>query len=296
MNKILFNNDKKLRNGWWILIFIAFIALTRFAYGPVKHGLTALGVTETGMAPLAFGFILLVTWTCTLLRGESLGSVGLSLNRRWWMEVTWGTLAGIAMIFLVVAGIWAIGGVSIELDPERSVQLLAYGFYLFLAGALFEELLHRGFMFQRLIAGIGFWPAQLAIAALFASGHWGNPGMDNSTLFWASLELALGSIVLGLAYYRTKSLALPLGLHLGWNWAQGNLLGFEVSGFDQHGWFQPILLGQPEWLTGGSFGPEASVFAVLVDVIVIALLLTWRGARANQPKELEVSAPVPAAV
>ena len=108
--------------------------------------------------------------------------------------------------------------------------------------------------------------------------------MQGFTQIVAMLDLALGAILLGLAYLRTRSLALPIGLHLGWNWAQGYLFGFGVSGFDYSGWFRPVFPGSPEWLSGGEFGPESSVFAVLVDLIVIAALWKWRGtAGARQP-------------
>ncbi|MGH8107872.1 MAG: lysostaphin resistance A-like protein, partial [Arenimonas sp.] len=174
-----------------------------------------------------------------------------------------------------------------ELDPARSLSAMSYGFYVFLFVALFEETLFRGFIFQRLLDGAGIWVAQIVLALLFALGHWDNPGMDGATKFWASLDLALGAVMLGLAYMRTRSLALPIGLHLGWNWSQGYLLGFGVSGLDHTGWFHPVFQGKAEWLTGGNFGPEASVFAVAVDLIFITMLWKWKGSRPSP-----VSAPV----
>lgn len=129
---------------------------------------------------------------------------------------------------------------------------------MFVCAALLEELLFRGFVFQRLIDGIGTGGAQALMAVLFAVGHWGNPGMEGATEFWATLDTILGALVLGFAYLRTSSLALPIGLHFGWNWAQGAVLGFDVSGFNQAGWLAPTILGKPQWLTGGAFGPEAS--------------------------------------
>jgi membrane protease YdiL (CAAX protease family) len=148
---------------------------------------------------------------------------------------------------------------------------------VFAFAALLEELLFRGFLFQRLVAGIGAWPTQLLLAVLFAVAHAGNPGMEGATAVWASIDIGLAAILLGLAYLRTRSLALPFGLHLGWNWAQGYLLGFGVSGFDHTGWLQPVFLDKPQWLTGGTFGPEASVFGVVVDVLMIAVLWRWKG-------------------
>jgi membrane protease YdiL (CAAX protease family) len=277
LKKIFFNIDNQLRNGWWILIFIGFIAVTRVIYGPITKGIKQLGVNELWLEPASFIFILLATWACTLLRKEPLSSVGFHLDKRWFKEIFFGTFIGISLIFLITGMIWAMGGVRFELDPARSFGVMSIGFYIFLCVALMEETLFRGFIFQRLLDGAGIWVTQILLALLFAYGHWDNPGMEGATKFWASLDLALGAILFGLAYIRTRSLALPIGIHLGWNWSQGYLLGFGVSGIEHNGWFQPIFEGKAEWLTGGSFGPEASVFAVVFDTIFIILLWKWKG-------------------
>ena len=277
LKTLFLDSDRQLRNGWWILIFIGFIALTRFAYKPLTHGLKDLGVDKLWLEPAPFLLTLLATWACTRLRGEPLSSVGYRMDRRWFTEIGWGTLLGIGTALAVVGMIWAIGGVRFELAPARSVGALATGLYVFLFVALMEENLYRGFVFQRLVDGVGVWPAQIALASLFALGHWGNPGMQGSTEIVASLDLFLGAVLLGLAYLRTRSLALPIGLHLGWNWTHGNVLGFRVSGFDQGGWLQPVFQGQAEWITGGAFGPEASIFSPLVSLFMIVLLWRWKG-------------------
>lgn len=277
MKNILFDAQHKLRNGWWIVIFIGLVALTRFAYIPAKLALVELGLDKLWLEPLAFIFILLVTWICCLLRRESLATVGFKIDSRWAKHFLLGSLFSIVSMIAIVGLIWAVGGVSFELDAQRSVSVLMSGLYICLFTSLFEETLHRGFIFQRLIGGIGIVGAQLVIAAVFATGHWGNPGMEGSTLIFASIDLALGSVLFGLAYVRTGSLALPIGLHLGWNWMQGNVLGFGVSGIDQVGWLQPVFQGMEQWITGGEFGPEASVFAVLVDILAIFILWQWRG-------------------
>ncbi|MEJ0085083.1 MAG: type II CAAX endopeptidase family protein [Pseudomonadota bacterium] len=277
LKSLFLNTNQQLRNGWWILIFIAFVVVTRFAYTPLTHGLKDLGVPKLWLEPAAFLFVLLATWACTRLRKEPLSSVGFRLDRRWFKEVAWGTLSGIAMLLAVVGMIYAIGGVRFELDPARSVGVLLTGLYFFLFVALLEETLFRGFIFQRLLDGIGVWPAQLVLATLFAVAHWGSPGMQGNTEIVAFADLFLGAVMLGLAYLRTRSLALPIGLHLGWNWTQGHVMGFGVSGFDFTGWLHPIFQGQAEWLTGGAFGPESSVFSPLVSLVVIVLLWRWKG-------------------
>ena len=280
MKTLFLDSNQRLRNGWWILIFAGLFLVSRVAYTPLSQGLRQAGVPATWLEPLRFLFVLLVTWICTRLRHEPVSSVGLRVGRRWMTEIGVGALLGTASMLVIVGMIWAVGGVHLELDPARSAGTLTYGLYLFLCVALFEETLFRGFVFQRLIDGAGIWFAQLALALLFAAGHWGNPGMHGATEVVATLDLALGAILLGLAFLRTRSLALPVGLHLGWNWAQGHVLGFGVSGFDFSGWFRPVFQGLPQWLTGGEFGPESSVFAVVVDLILIAALWKWRGTAA----------------
>jgi membrane protease YdiL (CAAX protease family) len=274
---VFLDSNERLRNGWWILIFIALMVASRFVYTPVSRALQNLGTPVDWLEPLRFGFLLLVTWICVRLRKEPLSSIGFVLDARWARELGAGSFFGIASALLVVAMIWAVGGVRIELDPARSFATLAYGAYVFLFVALFEETLFRGFVFQRLVAGAGAWVALIVLGLLFASSHWGNPDMHGATLVWATIELFLGAVLLGLAYLRTRSLALPIGIHLGWNWALGSLLGFGVSGFEQAGWFRPLLQDLPEWMTGGRFGPEASVFAVVVDGVLIAVLWRWKG-------------------
>jgi len=278
LKKILFGSDGHLRNGWWILVFIALMLASRLVYTPVSHALQQLGVSKDGLEPLRLGFLLLVTWICVRLRREPLSSIGFVLDRRWARELGVGTGFGVATALLAVAMIWAVGGARLELDPARSLATLVRGAYVFLFVALFEETLFRGFVFQRLVAGVGPWVALIATGLLFATGHWDNPGMQGATLAWATVELFLGAVLLGLAYLRTRSLAMPVGIHLGWNWTLGHLLGFDVSGFGQTGWFHPLLQDRPEWVTGGTFGPEASIFAVVVDVLLIVVLWRWKGA------------------
>ena len=140
---------------------------------------------------------------------------------------------------------------------------------------LAEELLFRGYLFQRLESGLGAGPALGLLGLLFAALHWGNPGMAGLTRAWASLNIALAGILLGLCYLRTRSLALPIGLHLGWNWTQGSLLGFGVSGIHHPGWWTPVWHGRPAWVVGGSFGLEASLICTVVCAAACFGLARW---------------------
>ncbi len=284
MKTIFISEGKGLRNGWWVLTYLAILAaclggfqlllvpvLKRFG---VRKGDWVLGVL--------FLMSLLASWICTRLRKEPLASIGWRVNRRWVKEVVWGTGFGAGVMGLAAGLLWAVGGVTWELDPARSLGALSSGFAMFALVACWEENLFRGFIFQRLLDGVGVWPAQLILALFFGIAHWGNPGMHGATKIWATLDIALAAVFLGLAYLRTRSLALPIGLHLGWNWTQGHILGFGVSGTTvTHGWLHPVFQGKPEWVSGGTFGLEASIFGVLAVLVGIVLLWRWKGSVAG---------------
>jgi uncharacterized protein len=277
LNKLLRNDRGQLRNGWWILLFVAVFLASQVAYHPVSRALQQAGVAKGWLSPLPVAFVLLVTWICLRLRRQRLSDVGLRLDATWLRQAAAGIAFGGAEMLAVAALILLAGGVHFELDPARGFAALAYGAWFFAWAAVLEELLFRGFLFQRLVDGIGAPMALLLAAALFALAHLDNPGMQGSSLVLATLDNGLGAILLGLAWLRTGSLALPIGIHFGWNWTQGALLGFDVSGLAQAGWLLPHLAAKPQWLTGGAFGPEASLLAVAVDASAVLLLWRWQG-------------------
>jgi hypothetical protein len=213
LNKLLRDNNGQLRNGWWILVFSVVFLASQFAYHPVSKALQNFGAGKEWLAPLPVVFLLLVTWVCMRLRRQPLSGVGLRLNATWLRQVLGGIAFGSVLMLAVTALIFLIGGVRFELDPARGVAALATGVWFFVWVAVLEELLFRGFVFQRLVDGIGAPLALLSMAVLFAIAHWGNPGMQGTTLVWATIDTALGGILLGLAYLRTGSLALPIGIH-----------------------------------------------------------------------------------
>jgi membrane protease YdiL (CAAX protease family) len=277
LNKLLRNDHGQLRNGWWIFLFLGIFLASQWVYHPVSKALQQIGAHKEWLAPLPAVFVLLVTWICMRLRRQALSGVGLRLDAAWLRQGLGGIAFGAAQMLAVAGSIFLAGGVRFELDPAHGFAALAYGAWFFAWVAVLEELLFRGFVFQRLVDGIGAPTALLLMASLFALAHWGNPGMAGSTVVVATIDNALGAILLGLAWLRTGSLALPIGIHFGWNWTQGSLLGFDVSGLAQSGWLLPHLLDKPQWFTGGAFGPEASVFSVLVDAMAVLMLWRWKG-------------------
>lgn len=148
--------------------------------------------------------------------------------------------------------------------------------FVFAPAVLHEELLFRGYAFQKLLR----WNRAVAyvfVSFLFAALHLGN---ESVTLLGLS-NVFLGGILLGLAYERYGRLWFPIGLHLAWNLATGPVFGHEVSGYES---VRSILLetgGGPDLLTGGEFGVEGSVLMTLVELAAIALL--WRRISSARP-------------
>jgi membrane protease YdiL (CAAX protease family) len=186
-----------------------------------------------------------------------------------------------AIIFASAFAIVLFGGFTFERAAGADLGTLFFTLAPFLALGIFEELIFRGYAFQRTVRRLGGFLALLLFALLFVAAHLGNPGMEGSTRAWASLNICISSVLLGLAWMRTKSLALPIGIHVGWNWAQGGILGLGVSGGKSAGFFAPVYHGAPKWMTGGDFGLEASLPTAVVALIACALLAAWGGRKKN---------------
>jgi membrane protease YdiL (CAAX protease family) len=142
---------------------------------------------------------------------------------------------------------------------------------VFVPAALHEELMFRGYVYQKLRT----WSRAGAIAitsGLFAALHGGNGGVTPI----AMANLLLAGVLLALAYERRRHLWLPIGIHIGWNVASGPLLGYGVSGYVAGMTVMTTSAAGPPWITGGAFGIEGSVWMVAVEVVGIAVLLKKR--------------------
>lgn len=282
LKRMFVSDQGTVRQGWKALGFLALTALVlRLGNQALQPALPFLKAHRAWIPqPLVAGLlVLLPTWICLRMERSPLGAVGLGLDRRWIREALLGTAWGVALIGLVALLVRGLGGYHFERGTAGWAGV-GVAFWMFVGVAFFEELAFRGYLFQRLVGGAGPWIAQGVLAVFFALGHWGNPGMQGATKVWATLNIGLAAIMLGLAYLRTRSLALPLGLHLGWNWARGTLLGFGVSGNAEAGLLRPVFHGRPEWLTGGAFGLEASLPSVLVLIAFILWLNRWKAPEA----------------
>ena len=264
------NSERQLRNGWWILIFFLVLATILF---PVL--LTAQQNSMDVSIGLQAVIVVLASLVCQWLRRKPLAELLGKFNVRWLKELGLGGLIGSALMLFPALIMWVLGWVYWQWNPA-GFSTLASVVLLFAGVAVAEELLFRGFIFQRLIAGLGEWPAQLILAGYFLLTHLNNPGMTGDVKILAGINIFLASLMFGLTFIRTKSLAMPLGLHFMANLIQGGILGFGVSGTDQSGLLKPVFTGVPEWLTGGQFGLEASVLGLICVAGTLILLYKWK--------------------
>jgi membrane protease YdiL (CAAX protease family) len=187
-------------------------------------------------------------------------------------ELAAGVAMGIGLFSVVMAGLWGCG----VYHPARgSIARLGAGACIALATGFIEETLMRGFLFRLAEIVGGTWTGLIVSSALFGFAHAANP---NATVF-SSLAIALeAGILLGAAYALTGRLWLAIGIHAGWNFAEGPLFGTAVSGHAVHSGLLNGTLAGPVILTGGDFGPEASVVAIMV-CLALAVPLLWLAVR-----------------
>lgn len=281
LTRAFLDPEGRVRNGWKVLLF--FPAYTLGIYLLVLPLLRLKPIPDAEWPELvaATAAALMVSAIFLAIERRPFTSLGFRLNRAWAAHFALGTAGGMALMTATAFTIHALDGFHWVSTP-LSLRSLLEGVGLYLLVALHEETVFRGYPFQRLIEGTRPWIAQAVFALLFAYVHWDNPGMTGGTRVWATLNIGLAALLLGLCYLKTHSLAAPIGLHLGWNWAQGSLLGFGVSGTTSTpGLWTPVFHGQPDWLTGGSFGLEASLPCALLCSGAIVLLALWKGSRAG---------------
>ncbi len=216
-----------------------------------------------------------------------------------------------ALLLTVVTGVIALGGgyqllgwAPIPEDTSRG-ELLIRAVGIFLAVGIFEEVLFRGILFRQLEQAIGTWLAIVASALFFGLGHRGNPGATLASGIAIAIE---AGALLAASYVATRSLWMPIGLHWAWNLFEGPVWGSPVSGFPL-----PVLADArfpgPRLLTGGAFGAEASVPAIVLGTalgawflvlavrrgqIVTPAWMWWIAARLRR-HPLEAVAPAPVA-
>ncbi|QSB12830.1 CPBP family intramembrane metalloprotease [Natronosporangium hydrolyticum] len=187
-----------------------------------------------------------------------------------------GLLIGVGMFAAVIATIAYLGGYRVEGWGSATGVLAIFGFMA--AAAVTEEVIFRGILFRIVEEWIGTWNSLVLTGLIFGLVHLPN---SNANL-WGALAIAIqAGAMLAAAYAATRSLWLVIGLHFGWNFAAAGIFGVTVSGQEgAEGLLRSVTSG-PMLLSGGEFGPEASLYAVLAGALLTVVFMWLAHRRGN---------------
>jgi hypothetical protein len=277
--------EPRLRAGWRLLsqvllqiILTVFAGLVIFIPYGLLTGTTGLsGLPYLGLSEIiaTLSITISVFLVRRFLDKRSFISLGLKLNKQAIMDL----LSGIGISFVMMGLIFLLerqlGWLTLEqfswtVEPIQSVfiQVLLF-FIVFIVVGWNEELMSRGYHLQTIASGINLLWGLIISSAIFGGLHLANPHAT-----WISAAgIFFAGLFLGYAYIRTKQLWLSIGLHIGWNFFEGVIFGFPVSGLDDIYHLTHIHVLGPEIWTGGAFGPEAGL--ILFPALVVGFCLVY---------------------
>ena len=276
--RAVFVGPAGVRAGWRALVFVALLVVLFTAAFPLQRRVARnlaqdfspfnVIINET----IAFALVLIASLIMARFEHRRIADYGLPprqlLGKQFWMGAVW----GFAMLSLIVGLMAATHSYSMAGLALSPLEVLKFGLLLALAVpklvGLFEEFAMRGYLQFTLTTGMGFWPAAVVTCILFAAGHQGNPGET-----WVGLvEIVLIALFLCVALRRTGNLWFAIGWHMAFDWGESFFYSTPNSGIHATGHMLNASLLGSKWLSGGSVGPEASVFDLIVTAVGILLL------------------------
>ncbi|MFQ5807720.1 MAG: lysostaphin resistance A-like protein [Phycisphaerae bacterium] len=285
---LFWNHDERRLRALWRLLLQALmlgVALVGLAVLAALFSTTEGDESTLGIA--ACLLLIATVWLASrLLDRRPLADLGLRIDRAWTFDCCFGVLLGVAMmggIFVVelVAGWVAVRATpTLQVSSTRIGLALGGAFVEFVLVAVSEELFSRGYQLRNLAEGlkgqlIGPRAALIASVVLTAAAFAVLHLPDRNASVLSGLNTFVAGLLLAIGVIYTGRLGLPIGVHITWNFTQGPLLGFAVSGnaprvalltTDTHG---------PALWTGGEYGPEGGLLATVTFSIAIVLTLAW---------------------
>lgn len=268
-----------IKQGWLraVLLFVAFI--TAGVLAGMAGGLFTLtsagsaGFSQTLLSSVTLALfifelvgIALVVLFCRRIDRRPVKSLGFQ-----WQTFQPDAITGfcLGLALLGAASLVLLAGNNLEWTGAHFAPAdLFTGLVLMIVIAFTEEMVFRGYILNNLMESMNKWYALGVSAALFTFAHVSNPGIS----FIAVFNLLLAGLLLGINFIYTRNIWFAICFHFSWNFLQGPVLGYEVSGLPLQSVLQPSLRG-PWWITGGSFGLEGSFVAT--GLLLFALLLLY---------------------
>jgi uncharacterized protein len=226
-------------------------------------------------------FVCLATWVLSRVEKRSLDDYGVPVRQAFGKRFWEGTIWGFAMLSVILLALRLSGHFRIESVALARNQFFRWALTwgaTFLAVSMSEELAFRGYWLFSMSRRIRFWPAALFLSAVFGAAHLGNRGEN----ILGIVEVVATGLLFCLMIRRTGSLWFPIGFHAAWDWAETFFYGTPDSGLLGLGRFLNSSVQGPNWLTGGSVGPEGSILAILI-LLLCAILIHFRFPHAIYP-------------
>jgi len=284
----------ELRAGWRLCIFliivVALIQVGNVMVRQLVHG--ADGSTLFLVRELMdFLVILFASWVMGRMEGRNIADYGLPwrsmFRAQFWQGAGLGFVSITSLLLAMrFAGVFYFGMIALRgADIWKWAAIWALVFMLV---ALREEFRSRGYGLFTLSAGIGFWPAAIVSAGFFGYSHRLNSGED-----WVGL---LNAAAIGLFFClllrRTGNLWMPIGFHMAFDWGETYFYGVADSGQKLPGHLLNSTSSGAAWLSGGTVGPEGSLFCTLLIIVLWWICATWLP-EARYPKLARLSAEKP---
>jgi membrane protease YdiL (CAAX protease family) len=263
--------------------FVALALVNTLAYRAMGDTLSLFAPSWLAVLCESLAYLLGVvglTWAfCRFVDRTPLRSLGLQ-PRGWLARLATGWGLGTGLQLLIFAALAIAGWLTVERAGWQPLDLSA-SVVSWIMMSFNEELAFRGYILQRLGQAWGLPAAVVASSLIFAMIHSLNPNVQPLAI----VNLFAAGLMFACAYLVTRSLWLPIGLHIGWNLAEANLLGFADSGFTDPAILRSVAHG-PAVMTGGAFGPEGGLLGLAAMMTCIAILLlgqrlTASGAKIN---------------
>jgi len=280
---------EKIQAVWRVLLYLfltiavapaGVFALTVKVFGRPRGALSPEFLLFTEAVNL--GFLVGLTVLLALMERARWQSYGLPLRDAFRANFWVGLLLGLAEASVLIGLIELFGGFSLEGWALRGKAILGWGlfhFVLFVLVGLYEEFLFRGYPQVALSNLIGFWPAAMALSVGFGLVHLYNRGEN-----WVgAVSVMFVGMLFAFTLKRTGNLWYAVGLHAGFDWAQSFIYSVPDSGEILQGHLWNSTLHGPDWLTGGSVGPEGSVFCFLTMGVQFLVVLWLFPSRKSEP-------------
>lgn len=270
----IFIGPQGIRAGWRLLIYLLLAAATAFSLGFIlqpwhPHGVFVLW-RETVQEGILAAAAIIPALVMARVEKRRFSDYGLppaqAFRKMYWVGCVWGILAITALLGMI-RGLHGFYFGHLALHGVRMLKFAAFWAVFFLLVGLFEEFLLRGYTQFTLTTAIGFWPAAAILSAAFGALHLGNSGEA-----WVGLISAgLIGFFFCLTLRRTGNLWFAVGFHQAFDWGETFLYSVPNSGTVEPGHLLNSSFQGPAWLTGGSVGPEGSVFVFVLIVVMWAV-------------------------